>query len=487
VVGRAHFTARLYYRGLMNKDGLTIRLILGVLACGLLAASARAQQTRPNVLLIMADDLNTDLGTYGHPLVKTPNIDRLASRGIRFDRAYNQFPLCNPSRASLMTGLRPDTLRVYELQTQFRANVPDAVTLPQMFRRNGYYAARVGKIYHYGVPAQIGTSGLDDVPSWDSVVNPKGVDKDEEPLLTNLTPSRGLGSALAFYVSPSSDEEQTDGKVAAETIALLEANRNRPFFIAAGFYRPHCPFIAPKKYFDAYPLDRIPVPPVSSSDMARVPAAALFTRPLNWDIPQEGQRQTIRAYYASISFLDANVGRVLSALDRLKLSGNTIVVFMSDHGYNLGEHGQWMKQSLFERSARSPLIVAGPGVSRRGEASRRVVEYLDLYPTLAELAGLQAPSNVEGRSLVPLVRNPDAEWNHPAFTQVRRGAAPKFFMGYSVRTERWRYTEWDGGTEGVELYDEQNDPGELRNLADDAANKGVISELKRLLQTAGRR
>ena len=465
-----------------------IRWCLSILAFLLGAAPTLGQQVRPkpNVLLIMADDLNTDLGAYGHRVVKTPNIDRLAARGVRFDRAYNQFPLCNPSRASLMTGLRPDTIRIYELQTQFRANVPDAVTLPQMFRKNGYYAARVGKIYHYGVPGQIGTSGLDDPPSWDAVVNPKGIDKEEEPLLTNFTPARGLGSALAFYVSPSSDEEQTDGKVAAETIGLLEANRDRPFFIAAGFYRPHCPFIAPKKYFDAYPLDRIPVPRVSSTDMARIPSAALFTTPLNWDIPEDGLRQSIRAYYASISFLDANVGRLLNALDRLKLTDNTIVVFMSDHGYNLGEHGQWMKQSLFERSARSPLIIAGAQVSTRNASSPRIVEYLDLYPTLAELTGLQAPANLEGRSLAPLVRNPDAKWDHPAFTQVRRGAAGKFFMGYSVRTERWRYTEWDGGAQGVELYDEKNDPGEVRNVADDPSHKEVVAEMKRLLQTARR-
>ena len=471
----------------MNRRRRFLRSCLAVLALLVAAAPAFARQTpeRPNVLLIMADDLNTDLGAYGHPIVRTPNIDRLASRGLRFDRAYNQFPLCNPSRASLMTGLRPDTIRIYELQTQLRATVPDAITLPQMFRRNGYYAARVGKIYHYGVPGQIGTSGLDDPLSWDAVVNPKGIDKDEEPLLTNLTPSRGLGSALAFYASPSTDEEQTDGKVAAETISLLEANRNRPFFIAAGFYRPHCPFIAPKKYFDAYPPERIPVPAISSSAMTRVPSAALFTTPLNWDIPEDGLRQSIRAYYASISFLDANVGRLLSALDRLKLTSNTIVVFMSDHGYNLGEHGQWMKQSLFERSARSPLIIAGPGVSTRGSSSR-IVEYLDLYPTVAELAGLKPPGNLEGRSLVPLMKNPSAQWDRPAFTQVRRGAAGKFFMGYSVRTEKWRYTEWDGGAQGTELYDESKDPGELHNLAEDPAQKDVISELKRLLQTARR-
>jgi iduronate 2-sulfatase len=340
----------------------------------------------------MADDLNNDFGTYGHPLVKTPNLDRLAAGGVRFDRAYTQFPLCSPSRVSLLTGLRPDTTRIYDLETDFRDGLPDVVTLPQLFRRNGYLAARVGKIYHYGNPGQIGTSGLDDPASWDTVVNPRGIDKDEEDKLTNLTPARALGSALAYYASPAPDEEHTDGKVATETIALLEKNKERPFFLGAGFYRPHCPFIAPRKYFDLYPIDRIPAPPSSPQPPPQVPPAAWFTSPPHWGVGELGQRESIRAYYASISFLDANVGRILDALDRLRLADSTIVVFISDHGYHLGEQGQWMKQTLFERSARAPLIVAGPGVSANGRSSSRVVEFLDLYPTLADLARLSAPT-----------------------------------------------------------------------------------------------
>jgi iduronate 2-sulfatase len=453
------------------------------------AQPALAQQTarRPNVLLIMADDLNNDLGTFGHPLVKTPNLDRLASRGMRFDRAYTQFPLCSPSRVSLLTGLRPDTTRVHDLVTDFRKVLPDVVTLPQLFRRNGYIAARVGKIYHYGNPGQIGTSGLDDPASWDAVVNPRGIDKDEEAQLTNLTPARGLGSTLAFYASPAPDEAHTDGKVAAETIALLEKNRDRPFFIGAGFYRPHCPFIAPRKYFDLYPVDRIPAPPAFSTEsLAQTPAAAWFTNPPHWGVSEQGQRETIRAYYASISFLDANVGRILDALDRLRLAENTIVVFVSDHGYHLGERGQWMKQTLFERSARAPLIVAGPGVSAKGGASSSVVEFLDLYPTLADLARLPATPGLHGRSLTPLLRNPRAKWDHPALTQVRRGAGEDTFMGYSVRTDKWRYTEWDNGKRGTELYDEANDPDELRNLAADPKHTKTVSDMQRLLRSVSR-
>ena len=459
-----------------------VLLVAVVATAGQPAASAQGTAARPNVLLIMSDDLNNDLGTFGHPMVKTPNLDRLAKRGVRFERAYNQYPLCSPSRVSLLTGLRPDTTRIYELQTDFRTILPDVVTLPQMFKRNGYHVARVGKIYHYGNPGQIGTSGLDDPASWDLVVNPRGVDKDEETKLTNYTPKRGLGSALAYYASPAPDEEHTDGKVAAETIALLEKNKDRPFFIGVGFYRPHCPFIAPRKYFDMYPLDRIAAPLYSKEALARLPKPALFTDPPNWDVPLEGQREVIRSYYASISFMDANVGRVLDALDRLGLSKNTIVVFMSDHGYLLGENGQWMKQSLLERSARAPLVIAGPGVTATNRDSERIVEYLDLYPTLADLARVAPPPGLHGTSLAPLLKNPNARWERPALTQVRRGAPPNAFMGYSIRTERWRYTEWDGGKRGIELYDEKKDPDELENLALDPKFKKVATEMQSLLQ-----
>ena len=446
-------------------------------------AAAQPSPRQPNVLLIMADDLNDDFATFGHAAVKTPNLDRLAARGVRFTRAYNQFPLCSPSRVSLLTGLRPDTTRVYDLQTDFRTILPDVVTMPQMFAQAGYFAARVGKIFHYGNPGQIGTSGLDDPKSWQLVVNPRGIDKDEETKLTNLTPARGLGSALAYYASPAPDEAHTDGKVAAEAIALLEKHRNGPFFLGVGFYRPHCPFIAPAKYFDMYPLEKVPapVPPWSDAAAAAVPMPAFFTRPPNWGVSEQGQREVLRAYFASISFLDANVGRVLDAVDRLGLAGNTIVVFASDHGYHLGERGQWMKQTLFERSARAPLIVAAPGAGARGRSSARIVEFVDLYPTLAELARLPKPSGLQGRSLVPLLANPGARWDHPALTQVRRGAVPETFMGYSVRTEKWRYTEWEGGKRGVELYDEAADPGELHNLAADPKHAKAVTEMQKVL------
>jgi uncharacterized sulfatase len=458
------------------------------ISCLLIALlfSVSALQAQParrmNVLFIASDDLNNHLGAYGHSLVKTPNIDRIAKRGRVFERAYTQFPWCSPSRTSLLTGLRPDSTKVYDLTTHFRKHLPDVVTLPQMFRNNGYYVARVGKIYHFGVPGGIGTSGLDDPQSWEKAVNPRGRDKDEEHLLRNLTPQRALGSALAFLAAEGADQEQTDGKVAAETIRLLEENRDKPFFIAAGFYRPHCPYIAPKKYFDLYPLDKIILPNEPPDHLKHVPEAAFWTNPPYWGLNERERREVIQAYYASITFMDAQVGRLLDALERLRLADNTIVVFWSDHGYLLSEHGQWMKNSLYEESARVPLIIAAPGAKAKGRATNRIVELLDIYPTLADLCRLPAPGHLEGRSLRPLLDNPQAKWKEAAYTQVGRGGVPAKFLGRSVRTGRWRYNEWDEGRQGSELYDHAKDPHEYRNLANDPAHARTVEEMKRLLR-----
>ncbi len=459
------------------------RSILGLLAAAPFIQAQRAQ--RRNVLFISTDDLNNDLGCYGHPLVKTPNIDRLAAAGVRFDRAYCQMPLCSPSRTSMMTGLAPDATRIYELQTHFRSTVPNVVTLSQHFHQNGYFAARVGKIYHYGNPGQIGTDGLDDKPSWNQVVNPKGVDKEEEPLLTNYTPQRGIGSSLSFYASPARDEEHTDGMVAEETIALMEKHRNEPFFLGAGFYRPHCPFIAPTKYFDMFPLETVGTVPFHPVEMEIAPKWAYFTDPPNWGLNEHQMREVRRAYYASIAFTDANVGRLLNALDKLGLADRTTIVFWSDHGYNLGEHGQWMKQSLWEPSARHPMIIAGAGVATKGTGCPRTVEALDLYPTLASLCGLGLPQHLHGKSLEPLLRDPRAPWDRPALTQVRRGNQQRFVHGHSIRNERYRYSMWDDGREGEEFYDYATDPREMRNLArENGAHKPIQQQLAARLRAA---
>ncbi len=441
---------------------------------------------RTNVLFIAVDDLNTALGTYEHPLVKSPNIDRLANRGVRFDRAYNQFPLCSPSRVSLLTGMRPDSTGVFDLQTDFRKSLPIIVTLPQLFKQSGYFSARVGKIFHYNVPGGIGTNGLDDAQSWNTVVNPRGRDKDDESRVVNLTPKRSLGSALSYLAADGTDEEQTDGKVAAEAIRLLEQNQDQPFFLAVGFYRPHTPYVAPKKYFEMYPLDRITLPKNVPDDRDDIPPAALWVKPANYGLSDTELRQAVQGYYASITFMDAQVGKVLAALERLGLAENTIVVLWGDHGYHLGEHGLWQKQSLFEESARAPLIVAWPKMKAKGKGSPRLVEFVDIYPTLAEVCSLPAPANLEGKSFRPLLDNHARKWKKAAYTQVQRQGQGRKYMGRTVRTAEWRYTEWDEGREGVELYNHTNDAGEYRNVANDPKHAKVVAELKRVLHE-GRR
>ena len=456
-------------------------LLLSLLAVVAAGPALAAAGSRPNVLFIAVDDMNNDLGGYGNPQVKSPHLDRLAARGVRFDRAYCQFPLCSPSRSSIMTGLRPDRIRVFDLQYHFRSTVPDVVTLSQLFLNNGYYTARIGKIYHYGNPGQIGTDGLDDPPSWQERFNPAGIDKTQlEPKIINHTPNRGLGSSLSFYSDPDGrDEDHTDGMVATKAIELLEKHKAAPFFLAVGFYRPHCPYVAPKKYFDLYPLDKIDVPDVPKGFEKTVPESALLsTRPWpTYQVEKQKLREAKQAYYASISFVDAQIGRVLDALDRLGLSDNTLVVFWSDHGYALGERGLWKKQSCFEEVARVPLLVAGPGV-KAGGVSKRNVELIDLYPTLADLAGLKPPADLPGASLRTLLARPDAPWNRPAFTQVERPGYP----GHSVRTARWRYTEWDGGKRGAELYDHDKDPGEMNNLAQHPHYVTIVADHKALIK-----
>ncbi len=441
-----------------------------------------ADAKKPNVLFIAVDDMNNDLGCYGVPLVKSPNIDRLAKEGVTFERAYCQFPLCSPSRSSVMTGLRPDTIRVFDLKYHFRQDMPEAVTLSQLFKNNGYYAARVGKIFHYGNPGQIGTSGLDDPYSWEEFHNPAGRDHTAlEQDVINYTPKRGLGAGMAFYSDPSGkNEDHTDGKVASKAIELLEKHKDVPFFLAVGFYKPHCPWIAPRQYFDKYSQDQIRLPDIPKDTIATVPAPALTsTNPWPYlGLTPDQARECKLAYYAAISFVDAEIGRVLDALDRLGLRENTIVVFWSDHGYLLGEHGLWFKQSCFEESARVPLIIASPGLKGAGRNCLRTVELVDLYPTIADLAGLKPPENLEGTSLRPLLENPDAVWNSPAFTQVQRAGFP----GHSVRTERWRYTEWDSGAKGSELYDHTTDPQESHNIAGDPDYAATVAEMKALLK-----
>lgn len=451
-----------------------------MLSCQFLHSQPPLKNKKLNVLFIAIDDLNSNLGCYGHPDVKSPNIDLLAKKGIKFERAYSQYPHCAPSRASLLTGLYPDEVKVFDTKTNFRSIHPNIITLPQLFKQNGYTTARVGKIYHYGVPNEIGTNGLDDPFSWNEVSNPSGRDKTEEQLVHNLTPKRPLGSALAWLAADGTDEEQTDGKVADEAIRLMKKNKDQPFFLAVGFFRPHTPFIAPKKYFDLYPKEKNYLPSEPSNHLENIPKAALWTNPPLWGLNREESNEAIRAYYASISFIDAQVGKVIKALEEIKLADNTIIVLWSDHGYLLGEHKQWMKQSLFEEAARVPLIIIDPTSKTKGKTCEGLVELVDIYPTLTDICRLPVPHKFAGKSLKPFLNNPEKEGFKYAFTQVARGTS----MGRSIRSDRWRYIEWDNGKAGVQLYDHKNDPKEYINLAQDPEYSKIVNEYSQLIKSS---
>ena len=461
-------------------------------ACALGSRSAQAAE-RPNVLFLISDDLNNFLGCYGDPLAKTPNIDRLAARGTRFDLAYCQYPLCGPSRNSLLTGLYPNSTGILSNAQIFRQTIPSHVSLPQAFRQAGYFAARIGKLYHYNVPRSVGTNGHDDPGSWELELNPAGCDRlEEEPQIFTLTPGQ-FGGTLSWYASPKGDEHHTDGLMAADAEWVLERcarQPERPFFLAVGFFRPHTPYVAPKPYFELYPSGSMPLVQGVEEDRADLPRAALMSYKREQDkLTDDLRRECKQAYYASISFMDAQVGRVIDALDRLGLADNTIIVFTSDHGYHMGEHGLWQKMSVFEESARVPLLIVAPGVSRPASSVAAPVGHIDVYPTLAELCGVTAPENLQGESLVPLLKDSAAESRGWALSQVRRGGGRQGgggFFGYSLRTPRWRYTEWDEGNEGRELYDHDGDPRELTNLADDPAHEQTIAELSAKLREAAK-
>jgi len=449
------------------------------LLCAFALNSAAAP--KPNVLLLMADDLANTLGCYGHPLAQTPHLDAFAKRAVLFERAYCQLPHCNPSRASMLSGLRPHTTRVTDNADNLYQNLPGVVTLPHHFRRNGYATARCGKIFHLGVPS--GAESMDDPQAWDF-----GTPfKDERPYPPKresaVKVATGKREGLPWTETTGSDDDLVDGNFAKTAVEWLEKrDPSKPFFLAVGFHRPHLPLVAPAKYFDLYPFDSIKLPVEPADDEADIPAPAR-----NGSVPgyaltttPEQRRAAIRGYLATVSFMDAQAGRVLDALKRLKLEENTIVIFAADHGWHLGEHGLWHKRSLFEESARVPFLVHLPGANGNGQRSKSLVELLDVYPTLCDLAGVPAPASLQGKSLRAVLNQPQAVFHEGAFTQARRGAKAEFW-GRSIRTARWRCTEWDEGRNGLELYDHDSDPGEFTNLANDPKHLAVMKELRAVL------
>ena len=442
----------------------TILLILGL---AISAHDLKSQEHTLNVLLIMTDDLNNDLDCYGHRIVKSPNLDKLASQSMRFNANYCQDPLCGPSRNSMLSGMYPDQIQCYNLTDLFRTRFPEAVSLPQYFMNNGYISARIGKIYHYANPTQIGTDGVDDPASWNERYNPIGRDKvlEKEKKIETLTGKPGLGAQLSWYSDPTGKpEEHTDGKVATQAIELLQkySKGNKPFFLGVGFYKPHTPFVAPKKYFDLYDEAKLPVIHTPDAYANTIPPAALKTLKGHmgeWNITDEQARKAIHGYYAVTSFVDDQIGRVLNELDRLGLRDKTIILFTSDNGYHLGEHRHWQKQTLFQNADRIPLLISYPGMANPGKTTQALSEMVDYYPTLCELAGLPIPKSISGTSLVPVLNNPEISVRTSALTVQGKG-------NYSITTDRYRFTRWEqGAPNNIELYDRQSDPLEMNNLA----------------------
>jgi uncharacterized sulfatase len=445
-------------------------------AQGAAAVAPGARATPPyNILLIASDDMNTSLGCYGHPVAKTPHLDALARRGVRFDRAYCQFPLCGPSRASCLTGLRPDHTQVLENNVDFRHHLPRVTTLPQLFRRSGWQTARDGKMFHMNVPNEVGTPRFQDPPSWDVNYSPPGLE-------LNTQGPRGRLTGGMQWIAAATPAGQADHTAADEAVALLERFRHRPFFLGLGFIRPHLPFVAPARFFDQYPagtLEPFLNPP---DDLADVPRAHWSVRPQQWrhqNMSEAEQREALRGYFASTSFMDDQCGRVLDALKRLGLAQRTIVAFWGDHGWHLGEHTKWQKMSLFEPAARIPLIVAAPGMKGNGRFSRALVELVDLYPTLTQLCRLKPPHELEGQSLAPLLANPSRGWKKAAFTQIQ---FEKRITGRSLRAHRYRYTVWEGEGGGEELYDHSADPGEFTNLAAKPESRLALESMRKLMR-----
>lgn len=442
----------------------------------LLSHTMAAPAEKPNVVFIILDDLRPELGCYGAEDVKSPNIDRLAVKGMLFRRAYVQYPVCNPSRASFLSGLRPDETGIVTNDVPFRKNMPDRISLPELFRRNGYFTAGIGKVFHLGEDAKGEDAKFRDPKSWDHfsdslnaapAIGLKGEGR-------NLT--EGRLKWCEWRAAEGTDADQPDGINTTEALRVLDERHGKPFFLALGIHKPHDPFFAPKSYFDLYPEDSVKLAkePADRSPQLRhaIPNQTDFAA-----FTDRERREFKRAYQAGVSFADAQVGRILAALERNKLWDNTIVILIGDHGYHLGEHGWWNKVTVHELGARAPMIVWIPGAKGMGKPTAAITEFVDLYPTLADYAGLTPPQKLSGQSLRPVLEDPAQPGKEAAYTQVNRGP-----VGRSVRTERWRYTEWgERGKAGIELYDHVEDPGEYHNLGEDPAHADTRHRLSVLL------
>jgi iduronate 2-sulfatase len=477
----------------------TILILLCSLCLPLLNWAAEKQ--KPNILFMVSDDLTACLGCYGNKVCKTPHLDRLALEGVLFQRAYCQYPVCGPSRASFMSGLYPNTTKMLDNGKglgAFKVSNPKLTNHPsigEFLRQNGYFSARVSKIYHMGIPGgiELGEAGGDDPASWDWTYNVMAPETRSPGKSELLTPKRThAGSNFGQVIVPDELEAtQTDVLAAQQAIAILENRKNapgvsaqQPFFLAVGFVRPHVPLVAPQRLVDQYPPDGIVLPVVPDGDLDDVPkSAAAMENMGRYGMNTGQQRKAIAGYYASVSFMDEQVGKLLAAMDRLELRKNTIVIFISDHGYNLGEHSCWQKLSLFKESTRVPLLISAPGFEKSaGKSSGGIVELIDIYPTIVDLIGLKekAPAILQGTSLRPLLEKPELkDWlKTSAYTVTHQ-------KGESIRTVRWCYNVW--GKEGEELYDLERDPQEFTNLAKDSKHDAQLNQMRGLMEKTRQR
>lgn len=443
------------------------------------------QKKKPNILFIISDDLTaTAVSSYENKACNTPNIDKLASEGIRYTRAYTQYPVCGPSRASLMSGYYPTATRTYGYVSG-RENIgPERKTWSQLFKENGYYTARVSKIFHMGVPIDIenGSNGTDDEASWTERFNSQGPEwkaEGEAELVqgnpTGTLPRKG-GNVMTIVKAEGNDLVHSDGKTAQKAIELIKKHKNEPFFLAVGFVRPHVPFVAPKNYFEPYPYQKILMPKKVEGDWNDIPKRGInYVTSINGQMTSDQEKKAVAAYYASVSYMDAQVGKVLKGLKEEGLEDNTIIIFTSDHGFHLGEHSFWMKVSLHEESVRVPMIIKVPG--KKPAVCNSFVELLDLYPTIAELAGLETSKHLQGKSLAKTIENPNHEVRKMAFSVSQGG---KTFL---LRTEKWAYIQYDEDAKsGIELFDMENDPKQFTNLANKAAYAKTVSFFQKELR-----
>jgi arylsulfatase A-like enzyme len=443
------------------------------LAVGLLAAGPLVAADKPNVLFIAIDDLRDWVGFLGDKQAKTPNLDKLAARGLVFMRSYCAAPVCNPSRTALLTGIRPGSSGVYENRSDWREVMPDVLTLPQHFKQNGYAVYGSGKIYHGAFPR---------LTDWDEFVaggeakeRPRAKAKAKKDAVDD--PKDGVGG-IKFKPLDVEDSAIPDHPIVDYALKQLKAKHDKPFFLACGLHKPHMPWNVPKKYYDLYPLDTIELPPVKDKDLADVPPAGIRMAKPQGDhaaILKSGRwKEAVQAYRAAISYMDAEVGRLLDGFDRSPYKDNTIICFWSDHGWHLGEKEHWRKFALWEEATRSPLVFVVPGVTKPGARCDRTVDFMGLFPTLCDLCGLPVPKHVQGTSFKALLSDPAATWDTPAITTYLPN-------NHAVRTEKWRYIRYANGDE--ELYDHDTDPHEWTNLAKDEKHAAVKKELAKWLPT----